>query len=347
MIFIENALIEKIVTHFVGNKSEDEGIILSNSPISLTEELASVLKNYLLSEFQSEMDYQFYHETAGVGFNVVYSQIRDLFLGRTDIMETSIGLAKFLYEQCDHNMIKSGEFHTVLFRDIIIDGEEVDAVGLYKTDDKDTFLQIVEDGDSLGIEAVLGINTHKLDKGCLIINRNEDEGFVVKIVDNTNRSEAKYWVDEFLKVKVSKTGYTNTQNVMSMTKKFVTKQLPKEYEVTKSDQIDLLNKSLEFFKENDSFDMDQFASSVMGEHPGVAESFLSFKDDYQKKNDLVIDDCFDISEEACKKQQRSYRRIIKLDRKIQIVIDGNQDQIVHGEDEYGKFYKVYYTEETI
>ena len=37
-----------------------------------------------------------------------------------------------------------------------------------------------------------------------------------------------------------------------------------------------------------------------------------------------------------KKQQRSYKRIIRLDKKIQIIIDGNRDHVEQGEDEKGK-----------
>lgn len=34
-----------------------------------------------------------------------------------------------------------------------------------------------------------------------------------------------------------------------------------------------------------------------------------------------------------------------LDKRIQIIIDGNRQNIEQGEDERGKFYKVYYKEE--
>ena len=45
------------------------------------------------------------------------------------------------------------------------------------------------------------------------------------------------------------------------------------------------------------------------------------------------------------KQQRSYKRIINLDKKIQIVIAGNRQNVEQGEDDRGKFYKVYYEDE--
>ena len=97
----------------------------------------------------------------------------------------------------------------------------------------------------------------------------------------------------------------------------------KEFEVSKADQIDLLNKSLKFFKEKDTFDMEDFANEVI-EQPEVIESFHNFKRNYESENDIVIDDSFSISSNAFKKQQRSYKRIINLDKKIQIIITGRQ-----------------------
>ena len=40
-----------------------------------------------------------------------------------------------------------------------------------------------------------------------------------------------------------------------------------------------------------------------------------------------------------------YKRVIRLDQKIQIIIDGNRENVEQDEDERGKFYKVYYRQE--
>ena len=40
---------------------------------------------------------------------------------------------------------------------------------------------------------------------------------------------------------------------MALAKNFVTKELPKKFEVSKADQIDLLNKSLDFFQRERNF----------------------------------------------------------------------------------------------
>jgi len=166
------------------------------------------------------------------------------------------------------------------------------------------------------------------------------------VVDNTNKgAEAQYWIDDFLHVKQRKDEYYNTQNVLSLCKHFVTQELPRQYDVSKADQVDLLNKSVKFFKENESFDMKEFSNEVI-ENPEIIESFKRFKDSYQREQDIDIIDNFSISESAVKKQARVFKSVIKLDKNFHIYIHGNRELIEQGSDEKGKYYKVYYKEET-
>ncbi len=341
---MKEASIYNISLHLVGNKSTDDGIILSESNLDIKDNVRNLLVNYFLTPFSSEELFELYHDS-GIEYNVVYGAASQIFDNPETLFEQSVNLAKHLYDQSTHPKIKGGEFYTVYFRDCIVDGETVDAVGLFKSENKDTFLKVLHEGVNFNLESEQGINIKKLDKGCLIFNRERENGYMVAVVDNTNRGiEAQYWIDDFLHVRQRQDEYANTQNMMTMAKNFVTKALPEQFEISKADQIDLLNRSLEFFKEKDTFDMEEFANEVI-EQPEVIESFHNFKRDYESENDITIDDTFAISDHAFKRQQRSYKRVIRLDRKIQIIIDGNRDHVEQGEDERGKYYKVYYREE--
>ena len=102
---------------------------------------------------------------------------------------------------------------------------------------------------------------------------------------------------------------------------------------------------MDFFKDKDEFDIDDFTNEVMSE-PETIEKFRQYKQRYEDETGISIDDNFPVSEVARKKQQRSFKRVIQLDKKIKIVIDGNTQNIEQGTDKKGKFYKPYYTEET-
>lgn len=73
-----------------------------------------------------------------------------------------------MYKKSTHPQIKGGEFYTVYFKDCILEGEIVDAIGLFKSENKDTFLKVSTLKNDFKIETVEGVNINKLDKGCLI-----------------------------------------------------------------------------------------------------------------------------------------------------------------------------------
>lgn len=344
MIYCEKSALKYVIVHIVGNKSFNENAIYSASETILDEDLVGVLNMYYLQSFKTEEYYQLYHESDLV-LNEVYTYVSKIFDEPKQLYEQSVNLAKHLYEQSTHPRIKGGEFYTVYFKDCIFDGETLDAVGLFKSENKETFLKVLRENSSFNLVSDKGINIKKLDKGCLIFNKDRENGYVVAVVDNTNKDvEAQYWIDDFLHVRQRKDEYANTQNFMALAKNFVIKELPKEFEVSKADQIDLLNKSLHFFKEKETFNINDFSHEVIAQ-PEVIERFHQYKQEYEDQSDIVIDNQFKISESACKKQQRSYKRVINLDKKIQIVIAGNRQNIEQGKDDRGKFYKVYYTDE--
>lgn len=134
--------------------------------------------------------------------NEVFTCVSKIFDDPEILLEQSVNLAKHLYEQSVHPKIKSGEFYVVYFKNCMIDGNTVDAIGLFKSENKEIFLQIHTANDGFEIESQQGININKLDKGCLIFNTDKENGYVVAVVDNTNKGvDAHYWIDDFLHVR--------------------------------------------------------------------------------------------------------------------------------------------------
>lgn len=337
--------LQEIILHKVGNKLLEEDLRLSKFPLRINEDLGILLANYFFTAFKSQEFFNFYHES-DLHLNEVYVYASEIFENPDSIYEQSVNLAKHLYEQSIHPKIKGGEFYTVYFRNCMVDGRKTDAVGLFKCENKDTFLKVLTSEDGYALTSEKGMNLNKLDKGCIIFNLDKEDGYIVSVVDNTNRgSDAQYWIDDFLHVSQRKDEYYNTQNVLNLCKTFVTKELPEQFDVTKADQVDLLNRSVKFFKSNDSFDLGDFENEVIIQ-PEIIESFKTYKSDFQKENDIEIADNFSISESAVKKQSRIFKSVIKLDKNFHIYIHGDRKLIEQGEDEHGrKFYKIYYNEE--
>lgn len=334
--------LNKLAVHIAGNKSQNEALILSKKETKIEEEINPLLTKYFLSGFKTDEYFHFYHDT-DLKYNEVFNFVSEIFEDPESLHENSVNLAKHLYEKSLHPKIKSGEFYVVYFEDYQLGEYSSDAIGLFKTENKDVFLKVKHTEDQLLLESENGISLNKPDKACLIFNVEKENGFIVSVIDNTNKNiEAQYWIDEFLKVKQRHDKYYNTQNLLTLTKTFVTNELPEHFAIEKADQVDLLNRSVKFFKEKEEFDFEEFSNEVIAQ-PEVIESFNRFKEEYQKEHDIEIADNFNISASAVKKQARIFKSVIKLDKNFHIYIHGNREMIESGTDEVGrKFYKIYY-----
>ncbi|MDR0667287.1 MAG: nucleoid-associated protein [Prevotellaceae bacterium] len=345
MFYREYIKIKSLVVHSVGNKLHQEDVRLSKRPLSVDAEVKQFLTAYFVSAFKSPEYFTFLPDSESTR-NRVFACARRIFDDPETLLDQSVVLARHLYDRSEHPKIKGGEFYTVYFQECIIDGETVDAVGLFKSENKDTFLKIYPAGESFEIESETGINIHKLDKGCLIFNTEQDKGYVVAVVDNTGKgTDAQYWMDDFLHVGPRHDDYYHTQQALSLCGRFVREELPQQFDMSKADQAALLNKSVQFFKDRDTFNVNEFAAEVM-EQPDLAERFGKYKSDYQRERDIEIADDFAISDSAVKKQARVLRSVIKLDKNFHIYVHGNRNLIEQGVDENGKFYKIYYREES-
>lgn len=202
-------------------------------------------------------------------------------------------------------MIKGGEFYVVYFKNCILKGETLDAIGLFKSENKDTFLEIEQLTNGFAIDSKKGININKLDKGCLIFNTQKENGYLVSIVDNTNRLDAQYWKDDFLSIQPVKNEFHRTNQFLDITKHFLAKQMPEEFSFSKADQIDLLNRSVEYFKTHEIFNKQEFEEEVFKDN-FVIESFRNFSQSYQQENDITLTEHFEISSQAVKKTSKSF-----------------------------------------
>jgi hypothetical protein len=349
MVTFFEASLAQLSIHRVGNKLQDEFYVLSDSSLQIEDELlANLLMQYYLKPFEKVNEvYRFFH-SSDLNLNELFHFSAEAFAEKSRFHEVSQQITKYLYDITNHPKIKSGELYVVYFNNVQIEGELLDAIGIFKSETKETYLKVYpqDTGFNLGYEQD-GINIQKLDKGCLIVNTEREEGYKVLVVDQTNRmGEAVYWKDEFLQLKIRNDSYNQTANTLNVYKSFVTNKLQDEFEITKADQIDLLNRSMRYFKEKESFELDEFSNEVIG-NPQAIESFKNFKQNYEKEFDTDIADSFDISNPAVKKQAKVYKSVLKLDKNFHIYIHGNKDLIEKGFDDNKamNYYKLYFNEE--
>jgi hypothetical protein len=324
---------------------------LSDQPLVLKDELmSSLLKQYFLTPFEKAVEvYHLMHSSGDLDLNEIHHFASQVFEDKAQFHEASQNIAKYLYKVANHPKIKSGELYVAYFSDVQIEGNLLDAIGIFKSENKETYLKVYPEKGGFQVDyEENGININKLDKGCLIFNIEKENGYKVVVIDNTSRGQeaAVYWKDEFLQLKIRNDSYNQTNNALGIYKNFVTNKIDDEFEMTKADKIDLLNRSMKYFKEKETFDMDEFAGEVIGNEKAI-ESFKNFKNQYEDEFDTRIGDTFEISGNAVKKQARVYKSVLKLDKNFHIYIHGNKDLIEKGfdDDKHMNYYKVFFKEE--
>jgi hypothetical protein len=347
MIDHSHCRIDSVAVHSVGNTSRNEGLLLSKSLLDISDTtVRDLLKTFFLTPFDMPEFHAFTFTNGDFALNPMFNFVGHIFDHEDSLHQHSIDIAKHLYDTSVHPQIKSGDLFVVKFSNLRFKDVMMDAIGIFKSENRQSFLKLDAHDRVFSIRSDEGINIDKLDKGCLILDIDQDTGYKVCAIDKSNRStEAQYWKDDFLNLKPCADDYYHTKVYMNITKSFVTDQLAEDFDVNKADQIDLLNRSVKFFKSRETFDKNEFEDEVLQE-TGVINSFRNYHDKYSQDHDIDATDTFDISPLAIKKQARVFKSVLKLDKNFHIYIHGDRNLIEQGMESDGrKFYKIYFQQE--
>lgn len=350
MFYYQDSQLENLSIHRVGNKANDEYVVLSESPIDISsdEVLPDLLMQYFLKPFSKAKEvYRFFHPNDDLALNELYHFAKKFFSGEMDFHEFSKQVAKHLYEVSQHPNIKAGELYVVSLRQVQLEGEERDAIGIFKSENKETYLKVYPEQGGFGMEYEQdGININKLDKGVVIVHDEAEEGYKVLVTDQTNGSEAVYWKDDFLQLRVRNDSFQQTGNYLKACKSFVNEKLDDVFEMDSADKIDLLNRSMDFFKKNEQFDEAQFTEEVFGNDQAIS-LFKEYQGQIEAEFDTPFQANFDIASAAVKKMAASYKSVLKLDKNFHVYIHGKREYIERGYDEEKglNYYKLFFDQE--
>jgi len=346
-MIIADAALTRLVVHYTGNKQNSQPLLLSQKEQDLDNDNRVRLSELLVRRFRDCHERYSFHHTSSLDYHEVYNYSKSIFEDHEQFLPLTQKMATHLYEVAVHPRIKPGELYVVLFTDIMIDDQPTDALGLFKAETKSVFADIDPSSEEIRLELKEGAEIARLDKGCLILNREREKGYELLIFDSNGKGEeAQYWKDKFLCVLIQQNEYLHTQDFLTVTKNFVTQQMPGEFEVSRTEQIDLLNRSMDYFKTHDQFSKSEFETEVL-HHDELIQSFRQYDEQYRSNNPMAPSDEFYISPEAVRKQARIFKSVIKLDKNFHIYVHGDRELIEKGYDEVmGKhYYKIYFDKE--
>lgn len=296
MFDFSEAALEQLAVHKVGNKSRGEGLIISPGLYELLDgNLEELLLKYFITPFKEKAVYRFHHET-DIHLNEVYTYASAVFIDPAAFYEQSANIVRHLYETSAHPQIKEGEVYAAYFSGCRFGELTVDAIGIFKTENKENYLRVAGGREGFTLAADCGVNIRKLDKGAFIFNAESPGGYRVAVVDNVNKgnSEALYWKEEFLRVKPVEDEYFHTQNYLDMCRDFAENVYGPLCNADKKDQVVFMNEAIGFFDKNADFKLHEFVDTVLKE-PELAGQFIEHQRAYEANMGLEHAEEFGIS----------------------------------------------------
>lgn len=338
--------IYQAIIHQVGNKSNGEGVRFSEE-ISNTTEVDTDIQNMLEKSFQGENMYQFFFDPI-IDLNPIYVFIKNIFKDSSKFITESQNIARYLYENSTHPKIRSGELWLLYLNNCDMNGHLVDAICILKSETKETVLQFKPQKNGYDIIKQEGFGLNKIDKGCIIYNIDNDLGYVCSVVDSGAKKgeEAKFWIEDFLHVRPIQNAYHKTKIISDAIVNYVSTEMPKVFEVSKSDQAIIINNGMKELKTHIEVNVDDMKSKIFTDS-SVRKDFDRYFDDYQVENGIVLNGNIELAKSAIKKTGYNSITTIKLDKNFDIKIHSGEKFIERGyDDELNmSYYKLYFKQE--
>ena len=348
MLKTSNAYIAKATLQRVGNKLSQELSYTTNEEIVFSEEEEALLKGFFLRSIKSSLELMKFSHHVSLDYNTVYDSSKKYFDKEISFIEYSNHILNHLYEKSNHPQIKTGELFVIHFEGFKFQEITTDAIGIFKIENKIDYLKFHHQDNDLDFTINKGVKLQKIDKGCLIVPTELSDGYRVISIDN-NSYDANYWKKSFLGLEEVLNDSYQTKHHLNLLSSFSNTLVENNDTYT---QKEFISQGIQLFNDHEVISKDLIEEELLSPFD-VVDSYTQFKHQYNKENNLELEEHFNVSGTTLKKEKRKIKNQINLDTNIQIkldISDGDalKEHIEKGYDNERKmhFYKVYYNEET-
>ena len=333
MLEVNESKLSQFVVHYV-----DDTIVFSEEQKKLNDLiLEAALTELAFYKVDMEQQFDFFHET-NINLNEVYTYAQAIFADKTQFFAQSKHIATHLQASSQHPNIKPGELFIGLFENCLWRNEMRTVLAIAKIEDREMFLNVQNSENTMMVQGVDGINVKKSNNVAIIVDQGDEEAPAV-FLKTRRKKDVVYWQERFLKLRATDESFYKTNLALTQCKKYILKQ----EDFSNTDKLHYLNKTLEFFREQDSFELAPYIDNVFD---GV--------EDVQK--DILMQSVgayeTEISNSAIAKAEKTYKRKIKLDENVEIQVNirdiDQLDKVIevgYDKETNRKFYKIYFDEE--
>jgi hypothetical protein len=340
-----------LIHHQVGNKGLGGAYMQSLSETNLQDDFTKTqLMLFLTQNFKSDVVYEFSKKDPDkVYIGSIQDYVSDFFKhpnSQTFVYLSQL-ISEHLYNATMHPKCPGGTMYVAYFKDVVSDGEMVDAIGIFKKENDEQFLKPeIKEGYAV-IESDYGQSIDKLEKGVLILNTAANDGYKIHVFDKGKKIKdiAFYWNQDFLSIRLKDTPYYQTSHQIMQILSFCEEVLTTENNVSVMDKKMVENKTINFFTAKDKFNPDEFNKEVLLDQEELVDSYKIHKEQYQHDYQMELKDDFDISQTAVKEKSKYASTTIHLDKNFEVKIKSRYDLMDQGFDEEKglKYIKLWYS----
>jgi hypothetical protein len=318
MLNTKRAVIDKITLQKIGNKQVGELNLLAKKEEDLNEKEDKAFRKFFLSSVKSSIELNKFSHHINIEYNTMFDLTKKYFEQEQDFISYSNDVLNHLYQKSTHPQIKIGELFIVEFVDIEFNDIICNAIGVFKIEKKTEFLNFNHREDGIDFIIDKGAKLQKIDKGCLIINTEKDDGFRVLSVDN-NTYDASYWKKDFLGLEEVHNDSFQTKHYLNMMAEFSSNLVENNDTLS---QKDFINQTMRVFNENEFINNDILKEELL-EPFDITEKFEEYKEEYKQINNVDLEASFNVEQATLKKEKKKIKKEISLDTMIKIKIDSN------------------------
>ena len=333
MLDVNESKLTQFVVHYV-----DDVVVFSEEQPKVNDIiLEAALTELAFYKVDTEQQFDFFHET-NINLNEVYTYAQAVFADKQQFFTQSKNIATHLQASSQHPNIKPGELFVGFFENCMFQNELRNVLAIAKIEDREMFLNVQNTDNTMQVHGVDGINVKKSSHAALIIDMGGEEAPAV-FIKTRRKEDVVYWQERFLKLRATDENFYKTNLALTHVKKYILKQ----DDFSNTEKLNYLNKTLDFFREQEKFEVDPYIDNVF-------ESVEDVQKDILKQTVAPYET--DISDSAIAKAAKSYKRKIKLDETVEIQVNVRDVSDIEKILEVGydketnrKFYKIYFDEE--
>lgn len=335
---LKEAFIDKIICHHFS--LDPSKSLINNIQMNMGELDNDIIKDFFIKPFASQKSEFCFSHPVNLTYNVVYQSALGL-LQNGDFVKCSQDIFRHLQSVSNLPTIKEGDIFVAKVDDILVDGSYYVGLGIFKIESKSEFIETFVDAKgNLRFCVKSGFSSNRIDKACLIVFSADRP--CCYLIDRSK--DTKFWRQDFLGVIPKVNSFTQSKSAIQVFHSFINERLPEVSDVTKAEQIRLINKCSEVLKDSTILSMTDMVQSVF-EDSKVAEQFDEYRKAFEEKEHMKFQDTFEVDTKAISISKAARR--IKLDdtAEIHLMKTGNFVERGYDEDRGMYYYKLFFSKE--